>query len=584
MNIPYRYTEKRVGESYKDFGGLDRRRKGPDESFRDMTNMSGDQYKSIVSRRPRGIIPFEGEKITAMVTTDVLIDGKIVENAFIMNVDNYLTAYYKKDGKLREEFLMKAAGLTTGENTVITAGGYMYLFPDKKYINLMNTSDFGSLDKKIDLVCGAVTENGQKFWYEAVFEKCDAEGNAKTDGAYIKLYKTKYYYYDSTGRGNKLSSPAIAYGFYAGDMVKISGSGNGDGYRRVVYIPPNETFFVLDGGNSVTLTAGTVRVSRDVPDMDYVVASGNRLWGCRYGVNSEGMPVNEIYASALGDAKNWYKFQGVSTDSYTASIGVDGVFTGACEYQGNPMFFKEDAVIRVYGDRPSNYSVTSVNIRGIEKGSAASVVNVSNNLIYKSHSGFVAYNAGNPVNIDDALGDAKYINAVAGMLCGKYYVSAEREDGKSELLVFDTAARMWHKEDDLRVKAFSRASSELYMLCSDNRLLSVCGSGEIAEDCVSWSFVTGEIGSKRIGIRAVTEVCARLEMPYDGRLSIEIEYDESGKWQRVATYKGRGSVADIRIKPRRCHTFRLRFSGEGEFSLYSMSAAETECVPIRGIK
>lgn len=581
MNIPYRYTDRLKSETFSAFGGLDRRRKGSEGSFRNMTNMSCDEYKSIVTRRPRGEVSFDGESVTAMVTTDVLINGKIVENAFVMNVDNILIAYYKKNGKLNQQGLITTTGLATGENTVITAGGYMYLFPDKKYVNLMNTSDMGSLDRKIDLKCGVITENNHKFWYETIFEKCDAAGNAKTDGSYIKVYRTKYYYYDKSGRGDQLSSPSIAQGFSAGDVVQVKGNGAGDGNYRIVYIPINETFFVLDGGSVATITSGTVTVARSVPDMDYVVASGNRLWGCRYGVNGNGDPVNEIYASALGDPKNWHKFQGVSTDSYTASIGVDGVFTGACEYQGSPMFFKEDAVIRVYGDRPSNFSVTSVNVRGIEKGSSASVVNVSNNLIYKSHSGFVAYNSGNPTNIDDALGKAEYKNAVAGLLGSKYYVSAERDNGESELLVFDTTTHTWHKEDDLRVKCFSRCASELYMLCEDNRLLSVCGSGDVTEGPISWSFETGEMGNTAHKGKALLTVHSRFEMPEDGRLSIDIEYDNSGKWQRVATHKGRGSVADIRIKPRRCDTFRLRFSGDGEFALYSLSAVETECVSLR---
>ena len=148
MNIPYRYKDERRKESYSIFGGLDRRRKGPDGSFRDMTNMSGDEYKSIVTRRPRGIVNFEGENVTAMVTTDVLIGDEIVENAFVMNVDNYITAYYKKNGKLKDQLLVKATGLATRENSVICAGGYMYLFPDKKYVNLMNITDYGSLIRR----------------------------------------------------------------------------------------------------------------------------------------------------------------------------------------------------------------------------------------------------------------------------------------------------------------------------------------------------------------------------------------------------------------------------------------------------
>ncbi len=581
MNLPYRYAEQSSKVVREAFGGLDRRKKGPAGSFRDMVNMSGDEYKSIVARRPRGKVALEGEDVSAMVTTDVLIGGEIKENAFILDTDDRLVAYYKEDGELKSRDLISTLGFTTTYNSVITSGGYMYFFPDKKYINLMNTSDFGSLEKITELKCGAVAEGGSTFWYEAVFEKCDAAGNKTSDGTYTKLRKTKNYYNSGT-KGDALSDVTIAHGFAAGDTVKISGSSKNDGYFRIAYIPANEKYFVLDGGVANTQTSGTVTVSRTVPDMDYVVASGNRLWGCKYGVDGDGKPINEIYASALGDPKNWYKFQGISTDSYTASIGVDGVFTGACEYLGSPMFFKEDAVIRVYGDSPSNYSVTTVNVRGVEKESSGSVANVSGNLIYKSHSGFVIYNSGNPVNIDHPLGKMSYKNAVAGTLDGKYYVSAIRDDGESELLVFDLADEVWHKEDSLRVKMFSRSGGELYMLTDADEVLSVKGSGDGSEDAVAWSFETGDMGTESHLRKAILTVHARMEMMADSRLFVDIEYDGSGKWQRVASHKGKSGKMNLRLKPRRTDTFRLRFSGEGEFSLYSLSVFDTECSVHRG--
>ena len=51
--------------------------------------------------------------------------------------------------------------------------------------------------------------------------------------------------------------------------------------------------------------------------------------------------VNELYACKLGDFKNWNCFLGISTDSYVASVGTDGPWTGAVTYLGNPIFFKE---------------------------------------------------------------------------------------------------------------------------------------------------------------------------------------------------------------------------------------------------
>ena len=83
-----------------------------------------------------------------------------------------------------------------------------------------------------------------------------------------------------------------------------------------------------------------------MPDVDILFESGNRLWGARFGptkyiaserdnYGSIGLvkrTLNEIYASALGDLKNWRVYQNVSTDSYAASVGSDGEWTGGADY------------------------------------------------------------------------------------------------------------------------------------------------------------------------------------------------------------------------------------------------------------
>ena len=55
---------------------------------------------------------------------------------------------------------------------------------------------------------------------------------------------------------------------------------------------------------------------------------------------TDGKAVNEIYASKLGDFKNWNCYAGRSTDSYVATRGSDGPFTGAADYLGSPLFFR----------------------------------------------------------------------------------------------------------------------------------------------------------------------------------------------------------------------------------------------------
>ena len=87
----------------------------------------------------------------------------------------------------------------------------------------------------------------------------------------------------------------------------------------------------------------TLRIRRTLPEMDFVCQCENRLWGCRYGRSGD-ETVNEIYASALGDFKNFRQYLGLATDSWTAAVGSDGPWTGAVNYLGHPIFVKENRI------------------------------------------------------------------------------------------------------------------------------------------------------------------------------------------------------------------------------------------------
>ena len=74
----------------------------------------------------------------------------------------------------------------------------------------------------------------------------------------------------------------------------------------------SEDFIVIIGlmdavQKTETTSAGyRLKIERVLPDLDYVCTDKNRMWGCRYGHDTNGELINEIYASKLGDFKNWY--------------------------------------------------------------------------------------------------------------------------------------------------------------------------------------------------------------------------------------------------------------------------------------
>ena len=565
------------------FCGLDRRVKAGEEYFPEMTNMSGSEKYCAEVRPARGVLDLEANEIYSMVSTDILIDGVIRENAFIVDAGNRLRAFYEEDGVLKSKDIMNTTSFTTGTNTMICSGGYLYFFPDKKYINLMNIRDSGSLDASTTLYAGTTEMADGTYFYETVFTSSNSDGTEDVaDSGYVKVASTKNK--DVNGKkGSYINNLIFALQFNVGDYVHFSGVSQLEGVYKVAYIPNDYSYMVVSASiSSAGFNASSaVTLSRNVPDMDYVVASGNRLWGCRYGVDDEGKPVNEIYASRLGDAKNWNVFEGISTDSYVASIGEDGIFTGATVYEGDPLFFKEDCVIRIYGSVPSDFTILTSNIRGIEKGSSKSAVIVDDTLYYKTYSGIVAYNGGMPYNIDEALGDIKYSNAVAGSVRGRYYICMQNSSGEYELFVYDTVGSVWYREDSIRIRDFCRCGDEIYMVTGDDgdkTVLSVYGTGNTeGEGNVAWKCITRELGADVPYRQYVTKAEIRFDADEDSNFDIEISYNGEDKWRSVASLAGNKRISTVSARPLRCDSFRLRFSGTGYCRINSVVLTKSIC-------
>ena len=222
----------------------------------------------------------------------------------------------------------------------------------------------------------------------------------------------------------KISAAGIGKAFQQYDGVTISGvqdeklkSLNG---TMVIWDKGDDYIVVIGILDAVTSQSVPLTVERRMPNMDFVIESENRLWGCRYGEALNGEFDNEIYACKLGDFRNWNCFMSLSTDSYTASCGTDGQFTGAITHLGYPLFFKENCVHKVYGNYPANYQIQTTTCRGVQKGCHKSLAIVNETLFYKSRSAVCAYDGSLPSEISSALGDVVYGNAVAGVIGNKY--------------------------------------------------------------------------------------------------------------------------------------------------------------------
>ena len=172
-------------------------------------------------------------------------------------------------------------------------------------------------------------------------------------------------------------------------------------------------------------------IERKVPDLEFITECNNRLWGC----SKDG---HEIYCCKLGDVKNWNCFKGVSTDSWAATIGSDGKFTGAITYLGYPMFFKEDCIIKISVSSIGAHQTKETRCRGIQGGSHRSLAILNEVLYYKSSTGICSYNGSIPYSISDEFGDVKYYDAVAGAIGDKYYISMRDQKGTYTMFAYDS--------------------------------------------------------------------------------------------------------------------------------------------------
>ena len=353
---------------------------------------------------------------------------------------------------------------------------------------------------------------------------------------------------------------------YSGILVAVVlyAVGGGEGQRD---------FIVLAGlcPAAITREAVSVRIRRTLPDMDFVCQCQNRLWGCKYGRVGD-RTVNEIYASALGDFRNFRQYLGLATDSWTASVGSDGEWTGAVSYLGHPLFFKEDRLHTVTVSPVGAHRVEETVCRGVQKGSDRSLCVVGESLYYKAPGEVCVWQGGFPQTVSAPLGEARYTDAAAGAIDGLYYLSMRGAEGW-RLFTYDTRRGIWYREDALHALCFAAAGNELYAVDADTgELLALKGTAGTPEASLPWMAETGAQHYETADRKYLSRWALTLRMAEGASLRIFLRYDSAGDWEEsgVIHFSGRGTVT-VPIRPRRCDHLQLRLVGQGEAQIFALT-------------
>ena len=583
--IPESYTTQQVTDVFQ---GYNHNLKIGDGEFYDMKNLTSSYYPLLANREKRGTVS------TLNNPHGLLAKSKL---AYIDGTNLYY------GGENLTNFL-SAKGLVISEDEkmlpkqILSMGAYIVIYPDKLYINTANYTDCGMIEASFTSgenahisysICKA---DGTDYGYTAISATEPSEpknGDLWIDTSNnihsLKQYsETSKMWVQVATVYTKITCAGIGENFSKYDGVTISGCTAPDGVgvksqiealngSKIIY-EKGDGYIIVIGllDQAYTQESGSISVKRAMPDLDFITEAQNRLWGCKYGL-VDGKTVNEIYCCALGDFKNWNQFLQLSTDSYVASVGTDGPWTGAVTHLGYPIFFKENCLHKVYISSSGAHQIVDTACRGVQKGSHNSLVVVNETLFYKSVTDICAYDGSLPGSVSPQFGTERYYDAAAGAIGDKYYVSMRDRDDKWHLFVLDTSKGFWHHEDNTKALCFARCDGELYYIDADtNALMSAGCSVGTPENDVEWSATTGIMGYTTIEQKYISRFNLRMKLPIGSKADMYIQYDSDGIWHHAGHMEGTGTKTFmLPVRPRRCDHFQFKIEGTGEIRIYSFA-------------
>ena len=379
----------------------------------------------------------------------------------------------------------------------------------------------------------------------------------------------------------KIAAAGIGAAFRKYDTVRISGLSAED-VGQAAEALNTDCILWNCGLNYVTVTglvdrvlthkaeSGTVTVERRVPDLDYLTQQDNRVWGCCTADHT-------IYACKLGDPTNWFSYMGTAADSYAVSVGSDGDFTGAASCLGYVLLFKEGCIHKVYGTKPGNYQITTVQCAGVQKGAADSLVLAEGALYYLSPDGPMRYDGSLPTPLGEKLGSVRYGAGCAGAQGEEIHFAVQQINGTAEMLTYHLRRNVWHREDAAGILQFAADGGVLYGLSRTGALWAVGTEGSPyethagREKFVRWQARSGRIGLQETERQMVSRLVLRLAGAAGTQITVSASWDD-GPWEMLAQRRLSGEqMLLVPITARRCGQMRLQLEGVGDVRLYALS-------------
>ena len=524
------------------FAGLDLRDKPQPSSLSQSENLSADAYPALSPRKPR---------------QKVIRDTGILAAAAAAYTGGTLSAFtgVKEDGFYFEGTRIHHESLSPGEKSIVDFNGKLCIFPDKLYYNYLPDPETGAISTTLESMEKTLALSGVTFYsshdsitgaYVAYVSKSNGGFDRFLPGESITISgatQTQNNTHSIQGRTEFAATNAIVSA-----VVTASTSNRLD---LLLYTKTGQKALFQNGTDNQSIT---IKVS--IPDMNHVCVHNNRLWGTA--ANGE-----YLYASKLGDPTNFHSFQGLADDSWYSMIGTPGTFTGIVSYRSAVVAFKQDCIHHVYGDGPQNYSIPKQTFGGCIDG--RSIAELGGVLYFLSHSGFCAYNGGEPECISPQL-PIDYRFAASGCDGIRYYAAAIREDGTRDLLVYHPSYGVWHREDDTAFFQFLRFGNRLYGVTHDG--IWAFGKGE---ESVLWSLTTQPTSYDTLHYKGVRELRLLLDAEPDTAVTVSISHDGAPFRPCATLSKSSGRKSHrIPIRFQKCDSFRIRIEGQGRAVIHAL--------------
>ena len=470
----YASNEKAVLNS---FLGINRRIRTSAGEFSDMENLSPAEYPCICSQKgtlDTGYTLPQGVEAVKMIIPKRLAGPVTGFSGIVKNSDGGYAIYI--NGVSRRNDINEFTD-------AVDYNGSIIVMPELKGFNYVMKSDINA-DGYIDPVSLTI--------------KMQFHGNDNSD--YI-------FFADFGGRTDAEAKEYIEERFSVGDSIILSGltgnlANNNTWYPQSIvdysnqkspvsiyiksisyagsHLNPTCTFSVSltnskgkgnigwpSGVNMSEAAVGTL--TKLIPRSTYGCVAHNRVWLCSY-------TGEEIYASSPGTPTEFYNLAGLSSDSWVASSGTPGRFTGIAPWQNRVVVFKPDIIHVVYGNLPTTFGIEKTYAAGCIDG--GSIAEVGGCLMWLYYDGFYIYSGSRPRRVSDKL-NTRYVSCKAFSDGRRYYARCVKEDGTGEFLIYDSELNLWSKISDIDIVSGDYYGGKVYL--SDKTRLYVLGEGEYGD-------------------------------------------------------------------------------------------------------